>query len=157
MWKPIPSVLWEVDPTKLRQSIRTVIFPHAGHLLSFLKVEERPLAVKSCLPSTGSWWSWPFSPLWRKSCSTTYIGELPSCTQLAPPWTAPWSAKATELWSLFSGPTQQLPETQLILQLDTMPSEKVAACMGELVSSHPLPAGPFWASVCFTTGAGRQC
>lgn len=38
--------------------------------------------------------------------------------------TARWSAKATELWSLTSGPTQQLLETQLILPLDTMPSEK---------------------------------
>lgn len=71
--------------------------------------------------------------------------------------TAPWSAKATELWSLFSGATQQLPGTQLIIQLDTMPSEKIAVCMGEPVSSLPLPAGPFWASVCFTTGADRQC
>lgn len=102
------------------------LFPHAGHLLSCLKVEERSLLSRAAYLPLAPGGVGPFHPCGGNLVLLlTPVSSL-TCSSQPHLGTAPWLAKATELWSLFSGPTQQLPETQLILLLDTMPSEKTA-------------------------------
>lgn len=91
------------------------LLPHAGHLLSFLKVEGRPLLSRAAYLPLVPGGAGRFHP-----CGGNLVLLLTSVSPLhahSQPHlgTTPQSAMATEPWSLFSGPTQQLPETQLIL------------------------------------------